>query len=69
MHTTRHQKVTRRKQRITARLQPRTWSDQPLPMLQASNIHYDVATRTHGLVAGGIGVIHRLVQRVGLGEA
>jgi hypothetical protein len=38
-------------------------------MFRASDIHYDVATRLRGLVAGGIGVIHRLVQYTGLVDA
>ncbi len=36
------------------------------PTLAGKNIHYEVATRTHGTVHGGIGVIHRLVNEVGL---
>ena len=36
------------------------------PTLAGRNIHYEVATRTHATVHGGIGVIHRLVNEVGL---
>jgi len=35
-------------------------------MLSARNIHYDIAVRDRALSAGGIGLIHRLVHRVGL---
>ena len=60
------QKIARRKHRITAWLQPCTRADQWSPMFPASNIPYDVATCLRGLVAGGIGVIHSLVQYTGL---
>jgi len=38
-------------------------------MLTASNIHYDVSTRTRGLAAGGIGALHLLAQQTGLIDA
>ena len=38
-------------------------------MLSAQNIHYEVADKTRGLAAGGIGVIHLLASRTGLGAA
>ena len=38
-------------------------------MLAARNIHYELADRTRGLGAGGIGVIHLLARRTGLIEA
>ena len=31
-----------------------------------SNIHYDVSTRTRAISAGGIGLIHTMVRRLGL---
>jgi hypothetical protein len=34
------------------------------PVLAASNIHYDIAQRTHAICEGGIGAIHRMVQRL-----
>ena len=37
-------------------------------MFQASNIRYELAERTRGLAAGGIGSIHLLAQRVGLDQ-
>ena len=69
MNTNRHQKVARRKQRIAHRLRPIRWTAQPAPMLTASNIHYDVSTRTRGLAAGGIGAMHLLAQQTGLVDA
>jgi hypothetical protein len=35
-------------------------------MMTASNIHYELADRVHGLSPGGIGAIHLLAQRIGL---
>lgn len=57
-----------RKNRITRRLTPKNWEDQPRPMLKACNIQYEMAERTQGMNCGGIGAMHRLVQRVGLVE-
>ena len=57
-----------RKQRIERRLTPRNWEDQPQPMFQASNIHYEMADRVQGVNCGGIGAMHLMVQRLGLIE-
>jgi Transposase DDE domain group 1 len=38
-------------------------------MLAASNIHYEVATRTRGIAHGGIGAIHTLARDLGLIDA
>lgn len=38
------------------------------PMLTASNIHYEVSRRVHGINHGGIGAIHRLARQLGLIE-
>ncbi|MEW6161530.1 MAG: IS1380 family transposase [Verrucomicrobiota bacterium] len=39
------------------------------PMISASNIKYELADRTHAICAGGIGMIHQMVKRLGLDEA
>jgi Transposase DDE domain group 1 len=57
-----------RKRRIERRLQPKNWEDQPRPMLQASNIHYEMSERVGAVNCGGIGAIHLMVQRTGLVE-
>jgi len=64
--TSRHQKVAQRKRRIERRLRPRTWTAQPRPMYQASNLQYEHSDRIRGLASGGIGAMHRLAQHVGL---
>ena len=56
-----------RKRRIERRLDPkRGWSDQPEPMLKASNIHYEMAEKAAAVNCGGIGAIHLMVNRLGL---
>jgi len=58
-----------RKQRIARRLDPkRRWSEQPGPMMKASNIHFEMAERGRALNYGGIGAIHLMGQRLGLAE-
>jgi len=39
------------------------------PMFTASNIHYDISERAHGITYGGIGAIHMLARGLGLTEA
>ena len=58
-----------RKQRIARRLDPkRRWSEQPEPMMGASNIHFEMAERSQALNYGGIGAIHLMGQRLGLAQ-
>jgi hypothetical protein len=54
---------------ITRRLMPRNWSEQASPMMRATGIRYEVADRTRGIVAGGVGAMFKLAQRVGLVRA
>ena len=55
-----------RKARIERRLRPRNWRDQAEPMLRGGNVHYEMAGRTEAVGCGGLGVMHTLVQRLGL---
>jgi hypothetical protein len=57
------------KRRIQYRLRKRQWDEQRRPMFQAPNIHYDIAAKTKGLNAAGLGVFHLLEQRLGLADA
>lgn len=61
-----HNWLRKAKRRIQKRLRPKRWTEQPRPMLAARNICYEVAERTSGLAAGGIGAMHLLAQRSGL---
>jgi hypothetical protein len=40
----------------------RRWSEQPGPMLSASNIHFELAERDRAVKYGGIGAIHLMVS-------
>ncbi len=62
---TRH-RLRNRKRRIQYRLRDREWDPQDRPMFTASNIHYELADKTRGMSAGGIGAMHLLARRSGL---
>jgi len=56
-----------RKQRIARRLDPeRPWSNQPEPMMAASNIHYEMAEKGRAINCGGLGAVHLMVKKLGL---
>jgi hypothetical protein len=56
-----------RKRRVEERINPRAPdADSTEPMFSARNIQYEVADRTRGIAAGGIGAIHLLARQVGL---
>jgi Transposase DDE domain group 1 len=57
------------KRKIRRRLDRRVTAPSPDPVLTASNIHYDVASKTRAISCGGIGAIHLLVRKIGLAEA
>lgn len=57
--------LERSKRRIAARID-RDRFPQECPVFSVSNIHYDVSTRTRAISAGGIGLIHTMVRRLGL---
>ena len=69
MSKSRTQILANRKRRIRRRLRERHWTEQPSPMLAATNIHYELGDRARGLGAGGIGAMHLLALRTGLIEA
>ena len=58
--------IRNRKNRIARRLKDRFWTEQPKPMLAASNIHYEMADKTQAIACGGMGAIHLMCQRIGL---
>ena len=63
------QKLTNSKRRIQRRLDKTDLRGCSQPMMTASNIHYEIAGRSHGISVGGIGAMHALVRRLGLIEA
>lgn len=56
------------KRRIESRLDKTKFKDAS-PVLSGANIHYEVSLRTRAIAAGGIGMIHHMVGRLGLAKA
>ena len=69
MSTTTTAELAKRKKRIRNRLAPRNFPPRPDPVFAAANIHYEIAGRTRGMAAGGIGAIHLMARRIGLIDA
>jgi hypothetical protein len=63
------QQLRRRKRRIERRLDKTNLSGCHQPMFTATDIHYEIADRSRGLAAGGIGAMHVLARQVGLIDA
>lgn len=60
-------KLRERKRRILQRINPTAPDfESTEPMLSSANVHYEIADRTRGIAAGGIGAFHLLARRVGL---
>ena len=57
------------KRRIERRLDKSDLRGLEQPMFTASNIHYELGDRVHGIAHGGIGAIHLLARRIGLIDA
>ena len=62
-------KLRQRQRKIRNRLNKRSLPDEPGPMLNPGNIHYDMADRNHGAIYGGIGAIQLLANQLGLAKA
>ena len=54
------------RRRINKRLANLPGPERPVPMMTATNIHYELADRVQGLSAGGIGAIFLLAQKINL---
>lgn len=65
----RNKKMQKKKKKIEYRLRKKQWKKQDKPMFKAQNIQYDVSDKTRALNAGGIGLIQKMVNRIGLPEA
>ena len=61
--------LAQREKDIQARLERKAFPAQSEPMLKGVNLTYEVAGRTRAIGTGGIGVFHKLVERVGLIDA
>lgn len=69
MKRSNHKKLTRRKDRIARRLIPRNWSEQSKPMMRGGVRRLDVSDRVRATQVGGLGVVHQMVQGLGLDRA
>jgi hypothetical protein len=58
-----------RKRRIMRRLRGRNWEAQARPMFNVGTQSFELAERARGLATAGVGVIQRLVRKVGLADA
>ena len=66
MRSNTQRNIEKRNRKIAKKLKKRNWDDQPHPMLSGSNIHYDIDGRHSGISCGGIGIIHQMIQKMGL---
>jgi hypothetical protein len=62
----RKKRLFQQARRIAKRLANTPQSERPVPMMTATNIHYESASRVRGLSAGGIGFFLLLAQYVDL---
>ena len=69
MNTRIQKQLRRRKRRIERRLDKNNNRGCEEPMLTARNIHYEIAERTRGVCAGGIGAVHQMACKIGLVDA
>ena len=69
MKTTLRARLAARKRQIENRLDKAKLGDCSHPMFSASNIHYEIAERVHGIAYGGMGAFHLLARRIGLIDA
>jgi Transposase DDE domain group 1 len=64
----RNKQLQQRQRRILKRLLNLPGPERAVPMMTASNIHYELGDRVQGLSAGGIGAMLLLARRTGLIE-
>lgn len=69
MNTKIRDQLARGKRRIERRLDKNDNSGCERPMMTASNIDYEISTRTRAVAAGGMGAIQWVVRKLGLAEA
>ena len=69
MKTIPHRHHAAGKRKIRRRLDRPVTAPTPEPVITATNIHYEAATKTQAISCGGIGAIQLLVPKLGLAEA
>jgi hypothetical protein len=63
------QRVAREKRQIEKRLKDAVAVNVGGPVLRGGNIEYQLAGRASGIAHGGMGLVQRMVRRIGLAEA
>ncbi len=58
--------LKKRKRKVELRLRRKSWEDQPKPMFTAKNISYEISDKVQAINCGGIGAIHKMVDKIGL---
>jgi hypothetical protein len=58
--------LRQRRQRVLDRIENRPGPERDQPMITATNIHYELAGRVHGLSAGGLGAMLLVARKSGL---
>lgn len=61
-------RLRRCRRRIQRRLKKKQWADQRRRMFKDKNIHYEIGGKTRGVLCGGLGVMHFLVQKLQLAD-
>jgi hypothetical protein len=61
--------VAREKRQIEKRLKDAVAVNVGGPVLRGGNIEYELSARTSGIAHGGMGLVQRMVRRIGLAEA
>lgn len=61
-------RILAEKKKIARRLKNAVRVNESGPVLAATNIHYELADKAKAIGCGGIGAIHRLVNKLGLAE-
>lgn len=62
-------RLSERKSRIEARLDPQWQEEMERPMLSGANTRYEVSARVQAIPCGGIGLVHQFVGTLGLADA
>ncbi|MEO8379082.1 MAG: IS1380 family transposase [Acidobacteriota bacterium] len=63
------QRIAREKRQIEQRLKAAVIVNDGGPVLRGGNIEYELSARSSGVAHGGMGLVQRMVRRIGLAEA
>ena len=63
------QRIAREKRQIEQRLKAAVVVNEGVPVLRGGNIEYELSARASGVVHGGMGLVQRVVRKIGLAEA